>query len=541
MYPPIGLRHSSSTTYVLEGYNHYDWPQSRLHDSHIDETTPPCIHPMPYCQDDKPGTSFGGLTPYSQRLLVILFNCRVYPNWILCKRLPYRDICIHRRKESIIEYLPCDCLKCLYLLCSHHPYFSKMDETGTPRLTSIAIVGLALEFPQGADSEDRFWRLISEGRSTYTKFPPQRLGIDAYYHPDPTRPGNIPVQGGHFIDGDLGGFDAPFFNISSAEAACMDAQHRHMLETAYHALEDAGIPIDKCSGSDTAVFTGCFTNDYAELLQADLEAEQRHAALGVSPAMLANRVSWFFNLTGVSLNLDTACSSSLVALHLACQDLKAGNCSMALVGGANLVFHPNFMKLFSNGNFLGKDGRSWSFDQRANGYGRGEGHAVLVLKRVADAIRDGHTIRAVIRNTASNQDGRTPGITVPSADAQSKLIRRVFQRGNLDMTPARFFEAHGTGTPVGDPIEANAINRAFKDHRSAQDPLYIGAVKANIGHLEGASGLAGVIKTVLVLEKGIIPPIADLVHLNNKIDADRLHLVVCVSSIDTDLECYEHY
>ncbi|KAI0878013.1 thiolase-like protein [Hypoxylon argillaceum] len=187
----------------------------------------------------------------------------------------------------------------------------------------------------------------------------------------------------------------------------------------------AGIPINKYSGTDTAVFTGCFTNDYAELLQADLEAEQRHAALGVSPAILANRISWFFNFTGTSLNTDTACSSSLVALHLACQDLRVGNCSMALVRGANLVFHPNFMKLFADGNFLGKDGRSLSFDQRANGYGRGDGH-----------------------------------------------------------------------------------------------------VKANIGHFEGASGLAGVIKTVLALEKGIIPLIADLAHLNSKIDADRLHLVV---------------
>ncbi|KAI1126417.1 lovastatin nonaketide synthase [Nemania abortiva] len=398
-------------------------------------------------------------------------------------------------------------------------------ETGKPELTPLAIIGLAFEFPQDETSERRFWELISEGRSTYTKFPPERLGIDAYYHPDPSRPGNIPVRGGHFIAGNLGAFDAPFFNITPGEAACMDVQHRHMLETAYHALEDAGIPINKCSGSDTAVFTGCFSNDYAELLQADLEAEQRHAALGVSAAMLANRISWFFNFTGTSLNLDTACSSSLVALHLACQDLRAGNCSMALVGGANLVFHPNFMNLFTDGNFLGKDGRSWSFDQRANGYGRGDGHAVLVVKRMADAVRDGDTIRAVIRNSASNQDGRTPGITVPSADAQSILIKRVFRQGNLDMGPTRFFEAHGTGTPIGDPIEANAIGSAFQDYRSANDPLYIGAVKANIGHLEGASGLAGVIKTILVLEKGIIPPIANLEHLNSKIDADRLHLV----------------
>lgn len=200
--------------------------------------------------------------------------------------------------------------------------------------------------------------------------------------------------------------------------------------------------------------------------------------------------------------------------------------SQALVGGANLVYHPNFMKTLSNFNMLSPDSRSWSFDERANGYARGEGTAVIVVKRLADALRDGDTIRAVIRTTGSNQDGRTPGIMQPSQDMQIELIERTYKQANIDMEPTRFFEAHGTGTPVGDPIEANSIARAFQHCRTMNDPLYIGAVKANIGHLEGCSGLAGIIKALLVLEKGVIPPIAGFELLNHRIDADRLNLHV---------------
>ncbi|KAL2283045.1 hypothetical protein FJTKL_10160 [Diaporthe vaccinii] len=391
-------------------------------------------------------------------------------------------------------------------------------------IPAIAVIGLAFEFPDDTDSAEEFWQMIYTGRSASTDFPTDRLNIDAFYHPDVNRPSSIPLRGGHFLKENLGAFDAPFFSISPEEAACMDPQHRRMLEVSYHALENAGIPMGQCVGTDTAVYTGCFTNDYLSILQQDLEAEQRHAIMGVAPSMLANRVSWFYDFKGTSMNLDSACSSSLVALHLACQDLKANNCSMALVGGANLVYHPNFMKMMTDFNFLSKDSRSWSFDSRANGYARGEGHAVLVLKRLSDALQNGDTIRAVIRNTGSNQDGRTPGITQPNGDSQVDLIRRTYAQAGLDMHPTRFFEAHGTGTPVGDPIEANAIGVAFSQHRSSEDPLYIGAVKANIGHLEGCSGLAGVIKTILVLESGIIPPIAGFSLLNPKIQAERFHL-----------------
>ncbi|KAI0972147.1 lovastatin nonaketide synthase [Xylaria arbuscula] len=387
----------------------------------------------------------------------------------------------------------------------------------------LAVVGLSFEFSQDATSVEDFWQIIHDGRSTGTEFPPDRMNIGNFYHPD-NRPSSVSVKNGHFTNEKLAAFDAPFFSITPLEASCMDPQHRRMLEIAYHALEDAGIPMENCSGSNTSVYTGCFTNDYLSIMQQDYEAEQSHAAMGIAPSMLANRISWFFNFKGTSMNIDSACSSSLAALHLACQDLRSGASSMALVGGANFVYHPNFMKLMTDFNFLSKDGRSWSFDQRANGYARGDGTAVIVIKRLEEALKDGHTIRALIRHTASNQDGKTPGITQPSQAAQVDLIKRAYREAGLSMEPARFVEAHGTGTPVGDPIEANALGQAFGKYRSTSDPLYVGAVKSNIGHLEGCSGLAGVIKTILVLERGIIPPIAGLQSLNKKIDANALKL-----------------
>ncbi|KAE8143892.1 putative polyketide synthase [Aspergillus pseudotamarii] len=398
-------------------------------------------------------------------------------------------------------------------------------------LEPLAIVGFALRFPGGVASEDDFWHMIWEGRSAASDFPEDRLNINGFYHPDKSRQNTVPVKGGNFLQGNLGAFDAPFFSISPAEAACMDPQHRLSLETTYHALEDAGVPMEKCSGSDTSVYTGSFTNDYLSILQQDYDAEQRHAAMGIATCMLANRISWFFNLKGTSMNIDTACSSSLTALHLACQDLRAGTASMALVGGANLVFHPQFMKMMANANFLTPDGQCWSFDERANGYARGEGIAMLVVKRLEHALRDGDTVRAVIRNTGSNQDGRTPGITQPCLESQINLIKETYRRANIDMQPTRFFEAHGTGTLVGDPIEATAIGQTFRYHRSLDDPLYLGAVKANIGHLEGCSGLAGVIKSLLALENGVIPPIARFQTVSTQIDTEALPICFPTSPV----------
>ncbi|KAL3488130.1 hypothetical protein BJX62DRAFT_253516 [Aspergillus germanicus] len=390
----------------------------------------------------------------------------------------------------------------------------------------IAIIGFSLRFPEDADSAEAFWEMLYNGRCAMTEVPADRFTIDSFYAQKGeagAANGTIPLRGGHFLKQDLAVFDAPFFNITPAEAEAMDPQHRLMLELSYHALENAGIPIAQCAGTKTSVYTASFTDDYKSILLDAPDNIPKYAATGLSMSMLANRVSWFYNFTGPSMNIDSACSSSLSALHIACQDLLSGTSEMALVGGANLIFHPDFMLIMSNMDFLSPSSKCHSFDHRANGYARGDGISVVILKRLSTALQDNDTIRAVIRATALNQDGRTPsGITQPSGDAQRTLIREMFERARLDMAPARFFEAHGTGTVIGDPTEARAIGEVFREYRSSESPLFVGAVKSNIGHLEGGSGLAGVIKTVMILERGVIVPNAGIERVNPRIDIEGL-------------------
>ncbi|KAI1761226.1 putative polyketide synthase [Hypoxylon sp. FL1150] len=397
-----------------------------------------------------------------------------------------------------------------------------IDHRGTP----IAVIGFSLKFPGDACSADQFWKMLMEKRSAMTNFPSDRINLAGHYHPRPSRLDQLPVRGGNFVEEELDRFDAPFFSINAEEAACMDPQQRGILETAYRALENSGITIEQCSGTKTSVHTGSFTDDYRSVLFQDPLEGHRYAASGIASSMLANRISWFFNLKGPSINLHTACSSSLTCLHLACEDLRTGATEMGLVGGCNLIFHPDYMKIMSNMGFLSVDGRSWSLDEKANGYARGEGFGMLVVKRLSDAIRDGDTIRAVIRATSLNQDGRTPGITVPSGTAHKELICETYSKANLDMEPTRFFEAHATGTQAGDPIEANAVGEAFSHVRSDSDPLWMGAVKSNVGHLEAASGMAGILKSILILEKGVIPPNAGFEQLNSRIRAKQYHLAI---------------
>ncbi|KAL2871600.1 type I polyketide synthase [Aspergillus lucknowensis] len=391
-------------------------------------------------------------------------------------------------------------------------------------LEPIAVIGLSLKFPQDATSPAAFWQMLMEKRCATTEVPADRYNIDAFHGLDTGRTNQVRPRGGHFIKEDLTLFDAPFFSITSTEAASMDVQQRQLLECVYRALENAGLPIDKVDGSNTSVYTGSFADDYRLMTMRDHDSLPRYAATGSSISILANRVSWFYNLRGPSLQVDTACSSSLVALDLACQGLIMGEADTAIVAGSNTLLGMDTSLILSNMNFLSPDSRCWSFDHRGNGYARGEGFGVLVLKRMSDALRDGDVIRAVIRSTGSNSDGRTPGIAQPSGDAQEKLIRETYAKANLDPSVTRFFEAHGTGTAVGDPIEASAIGAVFGRHRSPDEPLYVGAVKSNVGHLEGASGVAGVIKTVLALERGIVPPNTNFEKLNPRIDAPMLGL-----------------
>ncbi|KAL5041185.1 hypothetical protein BDW71DRAFT_213267 [Aspergillus fruticulosus] len=395
----------------------------------------------------------------------------------------------------------------------------------------IAIVGLSLKFPQEATSPEAFWNMLVEKRCAMTEVPSDRYNIDAFHGTDTSRTDQVRPRGGHFIKEDLSLFDAPFFSITSAEAASMDVQQRQLLECVYRALENAGMPLEKVDGSNTSVYTGSFADDYRLMTMRDHNSLPRYAATGSSISILANRISWFYNLHGPSLQLDTACSSSLVALDMACQGLTLGESYMSIVAGSNTIFGMDTSLILSNMNFLSPDSRCYSFDHRGNGYARGEGFGVLVLKRVSDALRDGDTIRAVIRSTGSNSDGRTPGIAQPSGEAQEKLIKETYAKAYLDLGATRFFEAHGTGTAVGDPIEANAIGAAFSQYRSPDEPLYVGAVKSNVGHLEGTSGVAGVIKAVLALEKGVIPPNTNFEKINPRIDAPALNIAFPTQAI----------
>ncbi|KAF2463868.1 ketoacyl-synt-domain-containing protein [Lindgomyces ingoldianus] len=386
-------------------------------------------------------------------------------------------------------------------------------------MEAIAIVGFSFRFPQDADDVNGFWDIILNGKSTMTEVPKNRWDINGYYSHDQSKLDSLPCRGGHFMRNDVAKFDAAFFSMNESEAKAMDPQLRGLLEVTFCALENAGIKLDGVRGSKTSVFVGNISSDYERLYGHDEEIQSPYKATGVSNAMLSNRLSWFYDLRGPSMTVDTACSSSLVALHLACQNIRVGESNMSLVCGSNLYFDPRASAIpLSNQGFLSQNSTSKSFDEAADGYSKGEGLAVIVLKRVSEALRDGDTIRAVIRGTGANQDGRTPSIAQHNPEAQADLIRRVYNDFDIDPGVTRYFEAHGTGTTVGDPIEADAIQRVFGCYRSRADPLYIGSTKANIGHLGATSGLAGMIKTVLVLEKGIIPPIALLENLNKKID-----------------------
>ncbi|KAB8278611.1 hypothetical protein BDV30DRAFT_233574 [Aspergillus minisclerotigenes] len=381
----------------------------------------------------------------------------------------------------------------------------------------IAVVGMSFRFPQGLESAESFWDALAEGRSTWSTFPKSRINFEGVYDPDQERLNGFPLRGAHFVDGDVAAFDAPFFTIGPGEAAEIDPQSRILLETTFHALENAGLPMEKVVHSRTSVHTGSFGDDYKGFSTRDPQFCGQYSASSVSPNMIANRISWFFDFRGESINMDTACSSTLVAFHTACRGLRNGDADMAVVAGANLFLSPDMAMSLSNQSFLSPDGRCWSFNEKANGYGRGEGFGALILKRFDDAVADNDVIRAVVRATGTNQDGRTPGIVQPSRQAQAELIQETYKKAGLDMRLTRYVEAHGTGTPVGDPIEAGAIADAFKSVISPDHSLYIGSVKSNIGHLEGTSGIAGLIKSVLMLEQGMIPPIADLEIVNSTI------------------------
>lgn len=386
----------------------------------------------------------------------------------------------------------------------------------------LAIVGVATRFPQDATSTEELWKFLLKGRSAHTAFPADRIG-GGHYHPDPEHGGSFAVKGGHFLSEDPALFDAPFFSVTKGEVMALDPQQRVVLENVYHALENAGLPIHAVSGTNTSVYVSGFNHDHLTWMNSDPESTMKYKPTGATNSLLSNRVSWFFDFKSSSVTLDTACSSSMVALHLGCQGLRTRESDMAVISGVTMISFPSDIVSMGHHGFLSQQGRCYSFDHRADGYARGEGVGSLIVKRLSDAVRDRNTIRAVIRGTGVNQDGRTPGISLPSATAQESLIRKVYSAAGLQLADTAMVEAHGTGTAAGDPIEASALARTFGASRT-DTPIYVGALKSGIGHLEGGAGVAGIIKGILILESGIIPPNVNFEKVNPKIPIKKWNL-----------------
>ncbi|MBX9920368.1 MAG: type I polyketide synthase, partial [Mycolicibacterium frederiksbergense] len=378
----------------------------------------------------------------------------------------------------------------------------------------LAIVGIGCRFPGGADSAQAFWRLLCDEVDATGDVPASRWDAARYHDPNPAKMGKVVTRRGGFLS-EIDQFDPQFFGISPREAHSLDPQQRLLLEATWEAFEDGGIPADRLAGTDVGVFIGGFTLDYQLLQNQGRSSRYRfkaHSATGMMMTMLANRISHAFDFRGPSMTIDTACSSSLVAVHLAAQSIWNGECAVALAGGVNIMGGPNTAIAESRSGFLSPEGRSKAFSDSADGYARGEGGAVVIIKSLAQALTDGDDVYAQILGTAVSQDGHTDGITVPREEAQEAAIRTALRRAGVTPTQVGYVEAHGTGTPVGDPIEMRALAHALTSDRPATQPLLIGSVKTNIGHLEAGAGVAGLIKAALVVKHGYVP--ANL-HLQN--------------------------
>ncbi|KAJ5533456.1 lovastatin nonaketide synthase [Penicillium frequentans] len=393
-----------------------------------------------------------------------------------------------------------------------------------------AIIGYACRVA-GADRPSKLWDNIVEQRDLRQEMPSNRFNIENFYHPKGTNKGTTNAKHGYFLDQDLGVFDRSFFRISGKEAEAMDPQQRLLLEVVYEALEDAGLTLDEIDGSNTSVLCGSFTNDYNAMITKDLEYYPKYTVTGTGNAILANRVSYAFNLKGMSLTIDTACSSSLVSFHLGAQAIQNGECDMSIIVGSALHFDPNIFITMTDLGMLSEEGRCRAFDADGKGYARGDGICAVILRGQNQAQLHEDRIRAVVKATGSNHDGMTQGITLPSSEAQVALIQRTYHSCGLDPADTQYVEAHGTGTARGDPLEMRAIGTCFASKQRSQ-PLYVGSIKTNIGHAEGASGVAGLIKATMALEKGKIPPNMHFKRPNKEIAFDDWGITVPTDLID---------
>ena len=378
------------------------------------------------------------------------------------------------------------------------------------KVDKVAIIGIGCRFPGASDNPVRFWELLTQARNAVGDIPEERWQMNRFYNDNDEACAKSYVRKGHFIDWDYKTFDAGFFNFAPREVEYFDPQQRVLLEVAWEAMENAGIDPTTLAGREVGVYAGGFTLDHMlnQLGSGGRSAIGAHSAAGATLTMLSNRISYAFDFRGPSLSVDTACSSSLVAFSYAVRDILNGSCEMCLVGGVNIMLRPEYPIAMSKGQFLARDGRSKSFDASGDGYGRGEGAGVVVLKGLKQAIDDRDHVLAVVDAAGVNQDGRTNGITVPNGDSQETLMRQLSRQAGIDPASVQYVEAHGTGTPVGDPIEAAAISRVYGQDRATH--CRIGSVKSNIGHLEAAAGIAGVIKACLMLANNQVPPLATL-------------------------------
>jgi acyl transferase domain-containing protein/acyl-CoA synthetase (AMP-forming)/AMP-acid ligase II/thioesterase domain-containing protein/acyl carrier protein len=398
------------------------------------------------------------------------------------------------------------------------------DDAQDRRTEPIAVIGIGCRFP-GAQGPEGFWQLLREGVDAITEIPRERWNAEALYDPDPDAPGKLNTRWGGFLN-HIDQFDPSFFKIAHREAVRIDPQQRLLLETAWEALEDAGLSAERLAGSRAGVFIGISTNDYSRLENGNSEPTDAYAATGNAFSIAANRLSYAFDLRGPSIAIDTACSSSLVAVHLACRSLRSGESTLALAGGVNLLLSPTVAMNFTKARMMAADGRCKTFDARADGYVRSEGVGVVVLKPLSAALADGDSIYALIRGSAVNQDGRTNGLMAPNPQAQEAVLTEAYKDAGVSPGLIQYVEAHGTGTLLGDPIEANALGRVLAAGRPSGNVCRIGSVKTNIGHLEAAAGVAGLIKVALMLRHKQLPPSLHFEKPNQYIPFAELSLSV---------------
>lgn len=395
-------------------------------------------------------------------------------------------------------------------------------EARKPTMTPepIAIVGFGFRLPGGAHHVDRLWEILANGEQVWSDVPESRYNWRAFHHSNADARGTHNSRGGFFLQQDIAEFDAKFFGIPDAEAEAIDPQQRLLLEVSYEALENAGIPLEAVRGSQTGVYVALVSRDYDRQIYKDPCQIPKHHLTGCGDATACGRISYVFDFKGPSMTLDTGCSGGVVGVHLACSALRLGESDMALVGGSNLLLGPDMTLAMSNLHMVNENGRCYPFDSRGAGYGRAEGVAVMVLKRLSDAQRDGDAVRAIVMGSGIGQDGKTNGILLPNSQAQQDLVASLYQRSKLDPQNVMHVEMHGTGTAAGDAAEMRSIREAFVgDGARRAQPLSVGSIKANLGHSESTSGLSGMLSVILSMERDYIPPVAALQSLKSEVIA----------------------